>query len=110
MIPSPMKPMRSRSAMAASSRGLDPQAHARPQATRRLRGQLLAVEQVAPARAGLAPVRAARRVAPALGEQREAHLVERLQLAHDAVAAAVAAGAAGVAADGVLDNTHGELA
>ena len=67
----------------------------------RLRRQLLAVEQVAPARARLAAVRARRRVAAALGDERVGHVLERLDLAHDAVAAAVLAGAARAAAQRV---------
>ena len=80
-----------------------------PQATGRLRRQLLAVEQVAPARAGLAAVGAGRRVAAALGEQRVAHRRERLELAHDPVAAAVLAVAAGAAPQRVAHDAQREL-
>src|SRR3954453_11122473 len=99
MMPSPMNP--TSSAMPATSRRLDPQPLTRPQATAGLRGQLLAVQEVAPLRARLAAVRAGRRVAAALGEQRVVHLGERLELAHHAVAALVRAVAAGAAADRV---------
>ena len=54
-----------------------------------LAGERTPVEQVAPARARPAAVGSARRAAAALGDQREGHLGERFELAHDAVAAAV---------------------
>src|SRR5439155_24287322 len=74
--------------MSASSRCLDPQPPARPQDAGRLRRRLLAVDQV-PARLARRSARGARRcVAAALGDQRVAHLRERLELADDAVAAA----------------------
>src|SRR4051794_17707022 len=108
MIPSPMNPTAS-CAMSATSRCLDPQPLAAAQATRRLRRQLLAVEQVAARPAGLAAVRAGRRVPAALREQGVAHVVERLELAHDAVAAAVAARAARAPAQRVGDHAQREL-
>ena len=61
-----------RGAVAAAAGRLDAQAVARAQRARRLRLELLAVEQVAPARAVLAAVGARRRVAAALGDQRVA--------------------------------------
>src|SRR4051812_36336016 len=85
MIPKPMNP--TASAKSATSRRLDPKSLTRPQATARLRRQRLAVEQVAPARAGLPALRARRRVATPLGEEREAHRLARLDLPHDAVPA-----------------------
>src|SRR4051794_20451487 len=100
MMPSPTKPTDS-VAMPATSRCLDRQSLPGPQATRRLRRQLVAVEQVAPARPGLAAVRTRRPVAAALGEQRVAHVGERLDLADDPVASAVLPAAARPAPDRV---------
>src|SRR4051812_29385651 len=104
MMPSPTKPTDSFAAMPATSRCLDPQSLPGAQVAARLRLQLLAVEQVAARRARLAPVGARRGVAAALGEQGVAHGLERLALAHDAVAAAVGARAAGPAAQRVGDD------
>src|SRR5215203_3420121 len=106
MIPNPTNP--TGSPKSATSRRLYPQSLAAPQATARLRRQLLAVEQVAPARAGFAAGGARRGVA-ALGQQRELHLLQRLELAHDAVAAALPAGAARTAPDGVAGDAQREL-
>src|SRR3954451_3583478 len=108
MIPSPMNPTASR-AMPATSRCLDPQPLAGPQATGRLGGELLAVEQVAPPLARLPAVRARRSVPPALREQREVHRRQRLQLADDPVAPAEAPRAARAAADRVGDHAQREL-
>src|SRR5215208_2918743 len=106
MMPSPTKPTESL-AMPATSRCLDPQPLTRAQATARLRGQLLAVEQVAPAGARL-PARGARRGVPAaLGEQGAAHLRQGLQLPYDPVAAAVGAFAARAPAQPVGDDSQG---
>ena len=61
-------------------------------------------------RAPSAPPRgAARRVPAALGDQRQLHRRERLELAHDPVAAAVRARAARAAPDRVLDDPQREL-
>src|SRR3989440_2004937 len=68
------------------------------------------VERVAPAGARLTPRCAGRAVAAALGDEREAHLLERFELAHDAIAAAVASGAARAAAHGVAHHAHGKFA
>ena len=46
---------------------------------------------------------------PALGDQREAHLAQRLQLAHDALAAAVRARAPRAAAQRVASDAHRKL-
>src|SRR5687768_12879129 len=108
MMPSPTKPTESR-AMPATSRCLDPQPLTGAQATARLRLQRLAVEQVAPALARPAAGRARRGVAAALGEQGVAHVGERLDLAHHAVAAAVGAVAARAAAQPVLHDAQREL-
>src|SRR4051812_23736494 len=54
------------------------QAPARAQLAGRLRGPLLAGDEVAPGRAVRAAVGARRRVAAALGEQRPRHVLERL--------------------------------
>src|SRR4051812_50008343 len=102
MIPSPRNATFSRFAMSATSWGLDPQPVAAPQSTGGLGRDLVAVHEVAPAGARLAAGGAARRVAAALGDQRPAHLVERLDLAHHAVAAALGAPAARVAPHRVL--------
>src|SRR4051812_11009938 len=93
MIPSPQKAIRpwSLRSISATSGRLDPQPVSGPEGARRLRRQLLPVQQVPTRRAILAAVRARRRVAAALGDQREAHLGERLQLADDPVATPVLA-------------------
>src|SRR5215218_11497597 len=88
-----------RRAVPAATRRLDREPVAGPQLARRLRRQLVAVEQVAPAGAGRAAVGAGRRVAAALGDQRVGHRRLRLELAHDPVAAAVAPRAARATAD-----------
>ncbi len=59
---------------------------------------------------GLAPVGPAGRVAAALGDQREGHLLERFDLAHDAVAAAVEPRAARAAAQGIGADAQREFA
>src|SRR5215212_10313553 len=109
MIPSPTKPTVSLTAMAATSRCLDPQPPAGAQRAARLRLQFLAVEQVAPPLPGLAAIGARRGVASALGQQGIAHVGERLELAHDAVAAALRTGAAGAAPQRVGDDAQREL-
>src|SRR5688572_30615183 len=108
MIPSPTKPTDSR-AMPATSRCLDPQPLTGAQAAARLRLQLLAVEQVAAPLARLPARRARRGVAAALGQQGVAHVLQRLDLAHDALAAAVRAASTGVAAQRVADHAQREL-
>ena len=90
-------------------RGLDSQAIAGAERTGGLRRQLVAVQQVAAALAVRAAVGAGRRVPAALGEQRVAHVGQRLDLAHDAVAAAVLAVAAAAPAQRVLDRAQREL-
>src|SRR5918994_7296692 len=108
MMPSPTKPTESL-AMPATSRCLDPQPLSGAQLAARLRLQLLAVEEVAAPLARLAAVRARRGVAAALGQQGIAHVGESLDLAHDAVAAAVRPGAARLAPQRVLDDAQREL-
>src|SRR3954447_8244640 len=95
--------------MSSASRGLDPQPLAGPQATAGLRRQLLAVQQVPALGAGLAARGARRRVPAALGEQREAHAGQRLELADHPVAAAWGPRAARAAPDGVADDAEREL-
>src|SRR5215216_731023 len=107
MIPNPTNP--TGSPKATTSRRLDPQPLTGPQATARLRRQRLAVEQVAARGAVRSPRAAARRVPPALGEQRERHLGACLELAHDAVAAAVATRAARAAPHRVARDAQREL-
>src|SRR3954447_9452915 len=109
MMPSPRKATRSRLAMSTTSRGFDPQTVTGSQATGRLRFDVLAVDAVAAARARLAAVGAARGGAAALGQQRVGHVAEGLELADDAVAAALLAVPAGVAPDRVLDGAQREL-
>src|SRR3954451_5742445 len=109
MIPSPTNPTRSRPAMPTTSRCLDSKSVARAERAGRLARQLLAVDQVPTPGAGLATVRSRRGVAAALGDQRIAHLGQRLQLADHAVAAGLAAGAARAAPQRVLDRTQREL-
>ena len=95
--------------MSATSRCLDSQPVAGMEVARRLRRQLLAVDEVLTPRARLATIGARRRMAAALGDQRVAHLGERLELAHHAVAAARAPRAARAAAQRVLDRAQREL-
>src|SRR3954464_13008523 len=96
MIPRPMKP--TLSAISAASRCLDPQSLAGAQRPARLGRQFFPVKQVAPARARLPAGGAGWTMPPALGEQREVHLGQRLELADDTIAAAVRAGTARPAA------------
>src|SRR5947208_8231157 len=67
--------------------GLDPQAVAGRQLSLRLRGQRLAVEQVATRRSGLPAVAALGRMTAALADQRVSHRLQGLQLPGDALAA-----------------------
>src|SRR3954454_17020384 len=96
MMPRPQKATSrfSLPAMSATSGDLDPQPVSGSEVARRLRRQLVPVQQVPTRRAVLAAVRAGRGVTAALGDQRVAHRVERLQLADHAVAATVPPGAA----------------
>ena len=96
-------------AVAAAAGRLDRQPVAGLQLAAGLGRQLLAVEQVAPARAVGAAVGAGRRVAAALGDERVGHRRQRLELAHEPVAAAVAPGAARAAADRVAHDAQREL-
>ena len=84
--------------MAAPAGGLDPQALAGRERAGRLGLDRPAVEQIDADGPVLPAVGAARRVTAALGDQRELHRLERLELADDAVAAAVSPGAARAAA------------
>ena len=74
---------------------LDPDDVAGVQLARQFRRLLLAVDEGSTARTVLPAVPAGRRVAPALGEHREAAVLEHAQLAHDAVATAVRSRTAG---------------
>src|SRR3954454_12245381 len=96
-------------AATSAARRLDAQPLARPQLSSRLRLELLAIEQVAPARAVRSAIGTPRRVLAALGERRIRHRLERLELADDTVASAVRSGTAAVAPDRVLHDAHGEL-
>src|SRR4051812_46178864 len=108
MIPSPRKAIRS--AMPASSWGFDTESVTWSQATRGLRREFVAVQRV-PAGRPVATAGGARwRGAGALGDQREAHVRERLEFAHDAVAATLGSIPAGAATDRVLDRPQRELA
>src|SRR5262245_10360456 len=111
MIPRPQKATlrTSPSAISATSGGLDAQPVSGAERARRLRRQLVPVQQVPTRRARLAALGAGRGVAAALRDQREAHLVERLELAGDAVAAAVAAGAPRAVAARVRNRPQREL-
>src|SRR5215216_2358883 len=80
---------------AAAARRLDPEHVAGLQRARGFRGQLFAVEQVATACAVLSARLAGRSDRAPLGEKRHAAPLERLQLANDAVPAAVLAVPAG---------------
>src|SRR5947209_6386296 len=86
--------------MAAAAGRLDTQPVAGRQPTRRLAGQRPLVEPVGTGRTILAAVGPARRMAPTLGDQREVDRLERLELAHDPVAAALATRATGAAPHG----------
>src|SRR5215218_5290505 len=81
-------------AESSSAGGLDSDEVARIESLRRIGGQLLAVPEVAPGLAGLAAGRTAGGMPPPLGDDREAARLEHLELAHEPVAAAVAAVAA----------------
>src|SRR5215216_842142 len=110
MIPSPQKAIRPCSlAISTTSRRLDPQPVSRPEGARCLRRQLLPAQQVPTSRAVLAAVGAGRGVTAPLGDEREAHLGERLQLADDPVAATVPAGTARAAPERVLHGPQREL-
>src|SRR3954447_17607232 len=104
MIPRPRNATRSGFAMSATSGGLDSQPVAAPQRTAGLRADLLAVHEVASRIAGLAAVRALRPLPAPLGDERVGHLVERLDLADHAVAAAVRAGPSRPSPHRVLDR------
>src|SRR5687767_12028776 len=106
MIPRPRNAMRSSPAMCTTSWCLDSQPIAGPEATRRLRLELLAIEQVATALAVAAAVGPAWRVAAPLREQRVAHVGQRLDLADDAVAPGVPPVAAAAPAHCVLDRAQ----
>src|SRR5688500_11773112 len=93
---------------AAAARRLDAQHVTRLELPGRLRRQLVAVQKVAPGGARAAASLAGRRSEPPLREQRHAAALQRLQLAHDAVAAAVEAGAAGAGAQAVAAHAQRE--
>src|SRR3954454_21668501 len=109
MIPSPRKDARSDFPMFATSGGRDSQPLPAPQPTDALRRYLLAIDEIPPGGARLAACRPLRPVAAALGDERVRHLVQGLELAHDAVAAAMPAAASGPAPHGVLDGPQREL-
>src|SRR4051794_33283692 len=109
MIPRPRNATRSGFAMSATSGGLDSQPVAAPQSTGGLGRRLVAVHEVAARGAWLASGGALRPVTAALGDERVGHLLERLDLADHAVAAAMPAFAAGTAAHRVLDGAQREL-
>src|ERR1700690_654690 len=92
----------------AASGRFDAQPLPGAQRARDLAWQWLAVERVAPGRSRLAPGGAPRGVPAALGDQREGHLLQRLQLADHAVAAARVPGAAGAAPARVLHDAQRE--
>src|SRR4051794_12174887 len=96
-------------AVTAAPGRLERQPVAYGQRARRLRLQLLAVEQVAPPRARLAARRPGRGVTAALGDERVGHRRQRLELADDPVAAAPGAVAAGAAPDRVAGDAQREL-
>src|SRR5262249_20933126 len=84
---------RSLPAVPTATAGLDRDDVSRPQVDGRLRWKLATVEEVAARRAVLAPVAAARRALAPLAQDREPAVLERAQLADDAVAAAMRAAA-----------------
>src|SRR6266545_7022727 len=96
-------------AISATSGRLDPQPVSGAEGAGRLRRQLVPVQEVPTRRAGLAALRAGRSVAAALGDEREAHLVECLELADDAVAAALPSRPAGAPPERVPDRPQREL-
>src|SRR4051794_33751364 len=110
MMPRPQKATRrSLASISATSRCLYPQPVPGIEAAGRLGRQLVPVQQVPTSRARLAAVSARRRVPAPLCDQREAHRLERLELAGHAVAAALFAGAARAASERVLDRAQREL-
>src|SRR6185503_17461106 len=109
MMPRPQKATRrSLASISATSRCLDPQPVPGLEAAGRFRRQLVPVQQVPTRRARLAAVSAGRGVPAPLGDQREAHRLERLELARNAVAAALPAGAARAAPERILDRAQRE--
>ena len=101
--------------MSAPAGSLDPQPLAFLQAPLRLARQPLrspigADTQVLASAPGLAALGARRAVPPALGQERELHLDQRLQLPHDAVAAPEAPGASAAAPRITLQLLLGALA
>src|SRR2546429_2609793 len=62
---------------------------------RRLRRERLAVQEIAAGHSRLPPAFALRRAGPPFADQREPAILERLELAYHALAAAVTAGSAG---------------
>src|SRR5271155_5711047 len=109
MMPRPRKQIRSGIPESSPTGGFDAQPLARPQCAGGLARQAVAVELIAPPRSRLAAEGPGGGVAATLGDQREAHLRQRLQLADDAIAAAVHARAAGAAAQRVLDHAQREF-
>src|SRR5215207_381259 len=109
MMPSPTNPTRLIRAMATTSRSLDSQPVARSERARRLGGELPAVQQVPTRLARLSVLRPRWRVPAALRDQRVAHLGERLELPHNAVAAPPGALSARAAPQRVLDRPQRKL-
>src|SRR3954447_13123998 len=94
--------------VASSAGGLEAQPLAGAQLPGGLRRDLAAVDEVAPDRAVGSAVGPGGRGPAALGKQREGHVLQRLALAHDAVAAAEAPGAAAAAAQLVARHAQRE--
>src|SRR5829696_3421651 len=89
--------------------GLDPETIALRELPFGLRGNWFAVDEVAPRCAVLAAFSAARGVPAPLADQREAHRLDRLQLAHDPVPTAVSPAAAASPSHRKLANHQWEI-
>src|ERR1700722_20258022 len=114
MMPRPRNPIRSDisawgTSESSSARGLDAQPLSWGQRTGRLAGQRPAVEQIASRHPIAASRRSTRAVPAPLRDQREGHLLLRLDHPHHPVAAAVPALPAGAAPDRILEHPQREF-
>src|SRR5258706_3941693 len=99
-----------RCAEAATARCRDAHALAGGDVERSLAADVAALVRVLAARARGPAAQPERLELPALGEDRHAHRLEKLELAHQPVAAAPRAGAARGTAQGELEHAHPEAA
>src|SRR6202035_2015937 len=114
MIPRPRKTIRSTVSSGDISESsptgrFDAQPPAAAQRARALAGGGAPAVAVPPGRPRQSAMGAARGMAPALGDQREGHLAQRLELAHHAVPAAVPSGAPGSPSQRILQDPQREF-